>query len=186
MILSLIVAASENNVIGRNNALPWKLSDDLQRFRQMTLNHTIIMGRKTFESIGSKPLPNRENFVISKKLPSGWHNGYWVFPHLGDVLWKLFEKNRNNPDEEIFIIGGTEMFKTALSEFGQQPIGEFIIKQPVLSRIYLTRVHANIEGDAFFPEIDNSVWKLMHPAEHHEADDKNEYAFTFEDYERVR
>lgn len=167
MIVSLIVAASENDVIGKNNTLPWQLPDDLKFFRDTTKGHTVIMGRKTYESIG-KPLPNRRNIVISttvKAIP-----GCEVFPTLGDALLKLKEEKESG---EVFVIGGARLFQEALMEI----MSDFCVK-----KIYLTRVHAQIDGDVKLPEISWKHWKKTSSREH-EKDAAHAYAFTFETYD---
>lgn len=136
MKISIIVAASQNWVIGNKNTLPWHLSDDLKNFKQVTLNKHIIMGRKTFESIG-RPLPKRKNIVISRtvnKIP-----GCEVFSSLEDAIIA------NSTADEIMIIGGGEIYKSAL---------------PLTNRIYLTEVKSKVYGDAFFPAIDFSQWEI--------------------------
>jgi len=160
MILSLFAAASENNVLGKDNTLIWHLADDFAYFKKKTLEHTVVMGRKTYDSMG-KPLPKRRNIVITRsktlEIP-----GVEVKNSIEMALATC------QAEHEVFLIGGAELYRLAL---------------PVAERIYLTRVHATLEGDAFFPELDASVWKLVH-SEDHIADLRNDYAFTFETYER--
>jgi dihydrofolate reductase len=131
MILSAIVALSQNRVIGRNNQLPWRIPADLQRFKKITSGHPVIMGRKTFESIG-KVLPGRKNIIISRQL-NYKISGAEVFHSLEESLMAY----KNLPDE-VFIIGGAQLYQAALSLY---------------DRIYLTIIHQTVEGDAFFPEI---------------------------------
>lgn len=169
MILSLIVAASENSVIGKDNALPWHLPDDLQYFRENTQGKTIIMGRKTYESIG-KPLPKRRNIVISTTKKT--IHGCEVFPSLGDALLHLHDEGEQG---EVFVIGGARLFQEALMEI----IGDYAVH-----RIYLTRVHADIDGDVFLPEITWKHWKLVSTKDH-AKDAAHAYAFSFEVYERL-
>lgn len=136
MKISIIVAASQNWVIGNKGTLPWHLSDDLKNFKQVTLNKPIIMGRKTFESIG-RPLPKRKNIVISRtvnKIP-----GCEVFSSLANAI------TAHNTASEIMIIGGSEIYQAAL---------------PMTNRIYLTEVKSTVQGDTFFPAIDISKWKI--------------------------
>ena len=123
MILSIIVAYDRNRVIGFQNKIPWHLSEDLRRFKKLTTDHIIIMGRKTFESIG-RELPNRINRVVSRKSTS-----------LNDEI----ERAKSAAHDEVFVIGGAEIFKQAL---------------PLADRIYLTEIDAEFEGDTFFPAID--------------------------------
>lgn len=161
-IISAIVAMSENHVIGVDNQLPWHLPSDLQHFKSLTTGHPILMGRKTYESIG-RPLPNRTNIVITRDA-SFSAPGCVVVTSIGEAI--AHAKAKNSP--EIFIIGGAEVYKQLL---------------PVIQRIYLTVVHDEFEGDAFFPDLDSRVWKQV-KREAHEADDKNEFPFSFITLER--
>jgi dihydrofolate reductase len=158
--ISLIVAMSENRVIGRQGRLPWRLPDDLKRFKELTTGHTVIMGRKTFESIG-RPLPQRRNIVASRN-PDWAAEGVEIAHSLDEALV------RTAGEAEVFIIGGEQLYRAAL---------------PRADRIYLTRVLACIEGDAFFPSFQNTQWTLAQRLEH-PADERHEYAMTFEAYER--
>lgn len=159
-MISIIVAASTNNVIGVQGELPWKLSDDLRRFKQLTMGKPIIMGRRTFESIG-RPLPGRHNIVITRQ--SGFEAvGCDVVVSPAAALAKAGDA------AEIMIIGGSQIYELFL---------------PKASRLYLTRVHADIEGDAYFPDVDEIDWKMT-AREAHEASDVNDYAFEFRTYER--
>ena len=164
MRLSIIAALASNNVIGRNNRIPWRLSTDLKRLKAITMGHHVIMGRKTFESIG-KPLPGRVNVVITRQTN---------FAPAGVTVVHSFEDAvqlaANARDEEAFVAGGTEIYAQALHR---------------ADRMYLTRVHAEVEGDTFFPEFDDvSEWRLT-DAEHFDADQKNEYPFSFLTYDRA-
>ncbi|MDA1208856.1 MAG: type 3 dihydrofolate reductase [bacterium] len=159
-MISLIVAASENNVIGRDNALPWDLPDDLKYFKEKTKGHPIIMGRKNFESIG-RVLPGRQNIIVTRQ--EDWsHEGCTVVHSVGDAIGAA------DTSDETFVIGGGEIYNLAL---------------PMAERIYLTRVHARVEGDILFPELDGANWKLVSEKKH-EKDEKNEHAFTCEIWER--
>lgn len=162
MRLSLIVAMSENRVIGRNNRLPWHLPADLKRFKQLTTGHAVIMGRKTFESIG-KPLPNRRNIVITRDR-NFRADGAEVAHGFDEAIAMA------KADSEVFIAGGAEVFREAASG---------------ADRMYITLVHAHIEGDVFFPDVDWSEWTLVEN-ERHEADDANPLPMSFQRYERVR
>lgn len=135
MIKSIIVAVAENDVIGYDNHLLWHISEDLKRFKSLTLGHHIIMGRKTFESIG-KPLPGRVSVIISRQENLKIEGCVVV-----NSLDEAFEVAKN--DSEAFIIGGGEIYKQAL---------------PIVDKIYLTRVHAGFAGDTFFPELNLSEW----------------------------
>ncbi|WP_295121444.1 dihydrofolate reductase [uncultured Chitinophaga sp.] len=162
MTVSIIVAASENNVIGINNQLPWNLPNDLKYFKNTTWGMPIIMGRKTFDSVG-KPLKGRQNIVITRQQDYA--------PEGVDVVSSIsaaVDKAKTYDVNEIFITGGTEIF---------------IQSFPLVNRIYITRVHAQVEGDAFFPEINAGEWTKV-KADRHEADEKHAYAYTFEVWER--
>lgn len=164
MIISAIVAVSENNAIGKDNHLPWHLPEDLKFFKRTTMGKPILMGRKTYESLG-KPLPGRLNIVLSRKeisLPEG----VLLYHNLDDGINKLKETE----SEEVFIIGGGQIFEESME---------------LIDRLYITEVHTHIDGaTAFFPEVDHSHWKLVWE-EQHEADEKHQYAYTFRQYERV-
>jgi len=141
--ISIIAAAARNNVIGRDNQLPWQLPDDLRYFKQVTLGKPVVMGRKTFESIG-RLLPGRLNIVISRQ-PDWQAEGVLVASGL-EVALQLAERQAPETADELMVIGGAEIYKQAL---------------PLASRIYLTRVHEEFEGDAFFPDIDERSWMLV-------------------------
>jgi dihydrofolate reductase len=136
MKISLIVAMSENRVIGRDNKMPWHLSADLKRFKSLTMNSPILMGRKTFESIG-KPLIGRTNMILSHN-PNFKPEGCLVFSELKSAL-----EQAQDYGDELFIIGGSTLYGMAL---------------PLAQRLYLTQIEASFEGDTFFPEIDLSAW----------------------------
>ena len=136
MKISLIVAMSENRVIGRDNKMPWHLSADLKRFKSLTMNSPILMGRKTFESIG-KPLIGRTNMILSHN-PNFKPEGCLVFSELNSAL-----EQAQDYGDELFIIGGSTLYGMAL---------------PLAQRLYLAQIEASFEGDTFFPEIDLSAW----------------------------
>jgi dihydrofolate reductase len=138
-MISIIVAASTNNVIGARGKLPWRLSDDLKRFKQLTMGKPIVMGRLTWESIG-RPLPGRQNIVLTRQADFA-AEGCDVVASPADVLAAATDA------EELMIIGGSQVYELFL---------------PQASRLYVTRVRAEIDGDAFFPEIDESVWRRTH------------------------
>jgi dihydrofolate reductase len=163
MKVSLIVAAAENGVIGRQNDLPWRLSADLRRFKELTMGHAVIMGRKTYESIG-RPLPGRRMIVISRQ-PGYSAPGIETATGFEKAL--AIAKAHN--EGEVFVIGGAAIFELAA---------------PLAERLYLTRVHANVPGDVFFPPVDPAAWRLLE-SQPHPADEKNEFPFTFQRYERV-
>jgi len=163
MNISLIVAASENNAIGKGGKLPWHLPDDLRRFKELTMGHPIIMGRKTHESIG-RALPNRRNIVITRQKGLILEGCDVV----GSLKEALNAAQTPQPLVEVFVIGGGEIYQQAL---------------PLANKIYFTRVHAEVNGDTFFPEISKDKWEQV-DAERHEADSENPYAFTFLVYEK--
>ena len=160
--ISLIVAASSNNAIGKNNQLLWHLPNDLKFFKNTTWGMPVIMGRKTFESV-NKPLPGRFNYVVTRQ--ADWNaEGVKVATDLNDALKKAIETNC----KEIFIIGGGDIFKQSME---------------LANKIYMTRVHADLDGDVFFPEIDESNWKLISNTDL-PADDKHAFAYSFQTWER--
>ena len=162
MSINLIVAASENNVIGKDGDLPWNLPDDLQYFKDMTKGHPIIMGRKNFESIG-RVLPGRHNIIITRQ-PAYTAEGCTITSSLEEAV----NIAKQDAMEDVFIIGGGQIYAQAL---------------PIADRVYLTRVHAVIDGDVLFPELDGE-WKEV-SAVHHDADEKHDYAFTYYVYEKA-
>lgn len=165
MILSLIAAADENNVIGHGNTMPWRLPDELKHFRATTKGHPVIMGRKTYDSIG-RPLPERLNIVVSRN-PDLRIEGCLVVSSLHDAI----ETARRDGKDEVFVIGGQQIYEAAL---------------PVADRIYLTRIHTHLlEGDAYFPAIPFEEWKEV-SRERHEADEKHAFPFSFTILERVK
>ena len=160
-MISLIVAVAENGVIGDRNALLWHISEDLRHFKAVTTGHPVVMGRKTWESLG-RPLPNRTNVVITRQnieIP-----GCTVVHSLEEAV-ALFPA-----DEEVFVIGGAQIYGGAL---------------PAADRFYLTRVHRAYEGDTRFPEWDAAEWRLV-GSESFPCGERYEYPFTFETYERKR
>ena len=159
MHVAIVVAMSENRVIGRRNALPWRLPADLRHFRRITLGKPVLMGRKTFESIGHA-LEGRTNIVISRD-PQFQASGCLLASSLDEALTRPGE-------DEIMVIGGASIYAQAL---------------PQTERIYLTLVHASIEGDAFFPAIDEDEWLTVARTDHH-ADERNAYPYSFLTLER--
>lgn len=160
-ILTIIVAVSENQVIGKDNDLIWNLSLDLKRFKSLTSGHHIIMGRKTFESF-PKPLPNRTHVVITRQRDYKVPEGVLVVNSLKNAI-ELTKK-----DEQPYIIGGGEIYKQALA---------------FADCIELTRVHAHFEGDTFFPELDLNQWEETYN-QHIKKDDKHAFDFSFITYKR--
>ncbi len=160
MILSSIVAVAKKNVIGGDNKLLWHLPADLKHFKNVTMDHTIIMGRKTYESIG-KPLPGRKNIVVTRSEEFK-AEGCTVITNLQKAI-QLCEQ-----EDEVFIIGGAEIFRQSL---------------PAVDKIYITRIDHVFEGDVFFPDLNFSEWKLVKYLKFH-ADEKNKYDYSFAEYER--
>jgi dihydrofolate reductase len=163
MKLSLIVAVAENGVIGHNNQLIWHLPNDLKQFKRLTTGHCIIMGRKTFESIG-KPLPNRTSIIISRNTDFQIEGCLTV-----SSLENAIDTAQKIEIEEAFIIGGAEIYRLAL---------------PIVDKIYLTEVHHAYKGDTFFPEIDKNIWQETH-REDFETDEKHSVKYSFVEMERV-
>lgn len=168
MIVSLIVAVAENNVIGKDNTLIWHLPKDMQFFKQTTLNHHIITGRKNYISIPEKfrPLANRTNIVLTRQND---------FTEQGCVVLNSLEAaiefaKRNN-ETEVFIIGGGQIYKEALDK-------------NLVDKMYITHVHQAFEGDTFFPEVNIEKWQKI-SEEHHRKDEKNAYGFSFCVYSRI-
>ena len=159
MIISHLVALSNNFVIGVNNDLPWKLKKDLQHFSAYTQNKAIVMGRKTYESIG-RPLPNRKNIVISSSLES--QESLEVVPNLNQAIEVASQWNKDNSaGEEIVLIGGGYVFEESKN---------------IVNKLVLTRVECEINGDIFYPQIDLSDWKEI-SQESYKRDSENEYDF---------
>ena len=161
MKLSLIVAVSENNVIGREGGLPWHLSADLKRFKKLTMGHPILMGRKTFESLG-RVLPGRTSIVISRQRNLELPADVVLAGSLDEAL-KFCRM-----ELKAFIIGGAELYAAAIEH---------------VDCIELTRVHASVDGDTFFPEIDWNQWECI-ADEPHEADEKNPFSYNFQTFVR--
>ena len=165
MMVSIIVAISENGAIGANNDLIWHLPKDMAFFKETTSGHHVLTGRKNYESIPPKyrPLPKRSNIVITRK-ENYEAQGAFVFNNIKDGI--SFAKERN--ETELFIIGGGQIYKSALS-------------QGLVDKMYITQVHASPEGDVFFPEVNWSNWQLIEE-KMEEADGKNMFDMTFKTY----
>ncbi len=164
MRISIIAAVATNGVIGRQGQLPWRLSDDLRRFKQLTMGHTIIMGRRTWESIG-RALPGRRTVVVTRNpefranVPGVEH---------ATSLDRALESAEAAGDNEAFVVGGAELYRESIMR---------------ANRLYLTRVRAAVDGDTHFPDIQWGDWQLVE-SEEHDANEKNEYAYSFEVYDR--
>jgi len=162
MIISCIVAKAKNNVIGKDNKMPWHISNDLKYFKRITSGHTIILGRKNYQSIG-RPLPNRTNIIVTRDKSFKCH-GCIVVHSLEIALKKAFEDG----ESEVFIIGGGEVYNQTKEYW---------------DRMYITEINQEFEGDVFFPKMDLEKWKLL-SSECFDKNDKNEYDFCFNLYER--
>jgi len=156
----MVAAAAENNALGKDNDLVWHLPDDFKRFKKITSHHHIIMGRKTFESFPSL-LPNRTHVVITRQ--NNYHRKGIIVAHSIEEALKLCAG-----EEEVFIIGGGEIYKQAL---------------PYTDQIELTRVHDTFEADAYFPELNESTWVLT-DSNHHKKDEKHKFNFTYLTFQR--
>lgn len=161
MNLTIIAAISQNRVIGRDNDLVWHLPDDLKRFKELTKGHHVIMGRKTFESVG-RPLPGRTNILVTNqrdyKAP-----GCIIVHTLKEAILKA------ENDSQPYVIGGGKIYEQAL---------------PMADTLELTYIHAEVDGDTYFPEIDTKKWQIVAKVSH-AADDQHEFAFDFLTYQRV-
>lgn len=164
MIISMIVAVAENGVIGKNNDLPWHLPDDLKFFKNTTKGHVILMGRKCFESFG-RPLPHRTNIIITRNKEYS-QEGTLVVHSLDEA----FKVAREKEEEEVFVCGGEEIYRQSMDQ---------------ADKLYLTRIHADVDGDVYFPDFDQEQWQLI-SEEYHPADEKHVYDFTFKTYTRKR
>jgi dihydrofolate reductase len=158
---SLIVAMSENRVIGRDGRLPWRLSADLQRFKRLTMGHHLVMGRKTWDSIG-RPLPGRTSIVITRD--PAFRAGEALVAHSIDQVAGLA-----SGADQVFFIGGAEIYRQVL---------------PFVERIYMTLVRAHIDGDTFFPAWDPHRWRLVESVSG-QADERNQYDYDFLTYDRA-
>jgi dihydrofolate reductase len=159
MTVTDVVAISENHVIGKDNQMLWYLPNDLKHFKDITTGHTVIMGRKTFDSVG-KPLPKRRNIIITRQAIT--IAGCEVVNSIEAALALCAG------EQEVFIVGGAEIYKLAM---------------PLTTRIYLTIVHKDFSGDSFFPEINKQEWKEVF-REDHQPDEKNSLPYSFITYER--
>jgi len=165
MIVSLIAAHAQNYVIGKNNDLPWHLPDDMKYFMQTTKGHHCIMGRKNYDSIPEKfkPLPNRVNIVVTRQKDF-WAPGCVVVNSIEHAL----DIARSNGEQEVFIIGGADIYKLGLA---------------FADKLYLTEIQSTITGDTHFPEFNKNDWKETSRT-HHAADERHAYAFDFVVYEK--
>lgn len=165
MLLSIIVAVAENNVIGKDNNLIWKLPNDMKFFKEKTTNHCVITGRKNYESIPEKfrPLPNRTNIVLTRQKNYTAPGAIVI-----GTLEAAIETAKLNNETECFIIGGAEIYRQTID---------------IVDKIYLTKIHHSFEGDAFFPTIDFSIWKEIKRKDKL-PDEKNAYSYSFIELQR--
>jgi len=170
--LSLIVAVTENGVIGREGAMPWHLGTDLKRFRTLTMGKPVIMGRKTYASIG-RPLPGRSNIVISRNhdffAPNAYSQGFFPCSSFNTACYFAWNQAMDDGVSEFFVIGGSEIFNLAL---------------PLAQKIYLTEILATIEGDTFFPPFERSLWQTVSIQEI-PAGEQDSHPTRFRVYERI-
>ncbi len=164
MRISMIVAKSLNHAIGLNNKLPWHLKGDLQNFKKLTTGHHMIMGRKTFESLG-KPLPGRMHLVVSNEPREATENVLWF-----NSLLRAMKHAERQGESEVFIIGGAQIYKAAMT---------------LIDRLYLTEVHAEVQGDTFFPSLSLKNWNVISETRF-EKDAENDYAFSLRVLDRKK
>jgi len=162
-MISIIVAIAENYAIGKNNDLLWHIPEDLKRFKKLTTGHTIVMGKKTYESLPNRPLPNRRSIVITDD-PSEHFEGCLTVYSIREAMLAC------DPSEENFIIGGASVYRQFL---------------PLADRLYLTIVHKSFEGDVYFPEIDFKEWKLI-TQEDFPANEQNNFSYSNMIYDRIK
>lgn len=160
-MITIIAAIGKNNELGKDNQLLWHLPEDLKYFKKMTLEHPIIMGRKTYESLG-KPLPNRTNIVVSRK-EDWFEEGILIVPSIKDAI-----KHAKKINEQIFIIGGGNIYEQTID---------------LADCLKITQVDFQTKADAFFPKIDENIWQKTDEI-HHPKDEKNAYDFSFQTWER--
>lgn len=165
MIISLIAAMAQNRVIGKNNDLPWRLPDDMKFFMQQTKGHHVIMGRKNYDSLQEKfkPLPNRTNIVVTRQKNLNAPGCIVV-----NAVEQALQIAQQAHEPETYVIGGAEIYKIAL---------------PMAHRIYLTEIHADVQGDTYFPEFDKEAWEEVSRVPH-PADERHPFAFDFVIYEK--
>lgn len=160
---SIIVAIADNNAIGKNNELLWHIPDDLKRFRKLTTGHQVLMGKRTYESLPIRPLPNRENIVLTD-IPGEIIEGCTMAYSIKDALLKIED------DKECFVMGGGMVYRQFLD---------------IADKLYITRVHKSFEADTFFPEINYNDWELIEE-EKHQPEGKLDFSFSYTVYVRKR
>jgi dihydrofolate reductase len=164
MTIAIVVAMDETGVIGREGWLPWHLPDDLKWFKAITMGHVLVMGRRTFESIGRRPLPGRPTIVLTRSPSYEVPAGVRIAPDLAAALRHAADAPR------VFVAGGSSVYRAAL---------------PRTDEMFVTRVHAQVEGDVRFPDVDWSAWTLVEE-EAHPADARHAFPFTFQHFVRNR
>lgn len=162
-MISIIVAVAQNGAIGKNNDLLWHIPADMKRFKKLTLGHTLIMGKQTYQSLPVKPLSNRKSIIITD-------NPYDEFEGCTKVYSIKAALALCIPSEETFIIGGASIYHQFL---------------PLTDRLYLTKIHKDFDGDVFFPPVDYNNWKLI-SKENFQSDEKNDFSYSFLIYDRIR
>jgi dihydrofolate reductase len=160
-MISIIVAIAENNAIGKDNELLWHIPEDLKRFKKITLGHSIIMGKRTWESLPVRPLRNRTNIILTDK-PADTFAGAIAAFSIDDAI------NKCGNDSEIFIIGGGSVYNQFLN---------------IADRLYITHVHKTFDADTFFPEINPAVWEPLEKEEH-KSDEGTDFSYTYITYQR--
>ena len=166
MTLSIIVAVAENCVIGCAGRTPWHISEDLRRFKRIPSGHPVVMGRKTFESLGRKPLPGRANIVVSRNPGFEVPEDVKLVPSLEEAIRQF-----GDTAEEVFVIGGGEIYRQAM---------------PIADKLYLTRILAEPKGDTYFPEIAQGAWRMVWCEAHPASAEGDIPAFEFTDYMRIK
>lgn len=167
-IISLIAAMDKNQLIGVDNSLPWKLPADMKWFIANTKNKPIIVGRKTYESFGAKPLKDRKNIVITRD-PNYNGNGATVVTSPVLAIFEAINSKSSSNKQEVMVIGGASFYKHFM---------------PIADKLYLTKINGEFNGDAWFPKIDLDLWQEI-SCEHHKADDKNSHDYSFYTYQRI-
>lgn len=165
MVISLIVAASENNAIGAGNQLPWHLPNDMKFFKNTTWGMPVIMGRKTFQSMSGKPLPGRYNIILTQQEDHGIDQQEVI---IAKTIEEALTKAGETDCKEVFVIGGGQVFDVFL---------------PLADKIFMTRVHTVINGDVYFPEIDESVWQQTYNLDF-PSGERHAFAYSFQTWEK--
>lgn len=169
MVSSIIVAAASNGAIGGDNKMLWHMPTDMKYFKNMTTNHTVIMGRKSYDALG-KPLPNRVNIVISKNENYKLNGCYTVtsLDEAFNLAQELYSNNDDAAEQQIFVIGGAQIYRLAM---------------PLVDKLLVTEIKGEFDGDAFFDKVDQNIWEET-ARDSHKKDDKNAFDYDFVVYER--